>query len=187
MEVVQIRAAAQLAPAGAQSADHLGFIAHADLAQLDARAEDAREVLDQLAEVHAAVRGEVKQHFVHVKGAFRGHEVHFQPALLDLALAHDERLIRALFVALERFPVRVGRDAHHAPERLHDRLLGHLGVALHAAAVFQPARSLYDHARAHRHLYVLRVKIIHFPARFETDSDNGRQIWLLLYQRKQMR
>ena len=162
VEIVQIRAAAQLAPAGAQPADHLGLVAHADLAQFNARAEHAGKVLDQLAEVHAPVRGKVKQHFTHVKRAFRGHKVHFQTALLDLALAHDKRLVRTPLVALDRFAVRIGRDAHHAPERLHHRLLGNLGVSLHTAAVLQPARGIHDNIRPRSYLDALRVEIIHF-------------------------
>ena len=55
MEIIEIRAAAQLAAAAAQTADHLRLIAHADLAQLNAGTEHARKVLNQFAEVHAAV------------------------------------------------------------------------------------------------------------------------------------
>ena len=187
MEVLQIRAAAQLTPASAQTADHLRFVAHADLPQLDARAEHAGQILDQLAEVHATVGGEVKQHFVHVERAFRRDQIHFQPALFDLALADDERFVRALFVTRQRLFIRVGCHAHHALERLDDRLVGHLRVALHALTVFQPARRFHDHILARGHRRVLRVKIIHFSARFKTDSNNRCQKLILLHYKKQMR
>ena len=45
--------AAQLLAAVAQPADHPRLVAHADLAHVDARVEPAREVADQVAEVHA--------------------------------------------------------------------------------------------------------------------------------------
>ena len=128
MEVLQIRGAAQLAAAGAQAADHLRFIAHADLPQLDTGAEYAGQILDQLAEVHAAICRKIKQHFVHIKGTFDRDQVHVQPAFLDLALADDKRLVRALFIPLERFSVRVGRHAQHAFERLHNRLVRYVGA-----------------------------------------------------------
>src|SRR5262249_6810192 len=60
LERLQERRAAQRAPAGAVAADHLGFVADADLAHLDPRAEFAGELAHQLAEIDAAVGGEVE-------------------------------------------------------------------------------------------------------------------------------
>ena len=171
MEILEVRTAAQFTAAAAQTANHLRLIAHADLAQLNAGAEHACEVLDQLAEVHTAVCGEVKQQFVHVKGAFRGDKVHFQTAILDLLLADDKRLIGALFIALERFHVGFGCHTNHALERLHDLLIGHIGVALHTVAVFNTAGRLNNYTRAGCNFQTLRVEIIHFSVRFETDSN----------------
>ena len=181
VKVVEVGRAAQLSAAAAEAADHLRLVAHADLAQLDTGAEHAGKILDQLAEVYAAVRGEVEQQLVHVERAFRGHKVHFELSVLNFALADEKRLVRALAVALERFHVRLSRDADHALERLHDRLLGDLGVALHALAVFQSARGFDDNARSGGDFGVLRVKIVHFSVRFETNSDYGRQRFVLLY------
>ena len=162
MEIVKISRAAQLTAAAAEAADHLRLVAHANLAQLDTGAEHAGKILDQLAEVYAAVRGEVEQQLVHVERAFRGHKVHFELSVLDFALADEKRLVRALAVALERLHVRLSRHADHTLERLHDRLLVHLGVALHALAVFQTARGLDDYAGTGGDFGILRVKIIHF-------------------------
>ena len=175
VEILQIRAATQLAPAGAQPADHLGLVAHADLPQLDARAEHARQIFNQLAEVDAPVGGKVEQHLVHVERTFRPNQIHLQPALLDLALADDKRVVRTLFVAHDRLFIRFSRHAHHMLERLDDRLVGHLGVALHALAVFQSARRFDDNVLARIYLHALRIKIIHFSARFKTDPNNRRQ------------
>ena len=43
-----------------QAAEHLRLVAHADLAQFYAHFEDAGQILDQFAEVHAAIGGKVK-------------------------------------------------------------------------------------------------------------------------------
>lgn len=98
-----------------------------------------------------------------------------------MLLADEKRLVGTLAVAFERFHVGLGRHADHALERLHDRLLGDLGVALHALAVFQSARGFDDNARSGGNFGVLRVKIVHFSVRFETNSDYGRQRFVLLY------
>ena len=64
--------AAELAAAGADAADHLGLVAHADLAQLDAGVELGGEIADQLAEVDARLRGEVEERPSAALGARRG-------------------------------------------------------------------------------------------------------------------
>ena len=53
-------AAAEGLAADAKAADHLALVPHADLAQLDAGVEDTGQILDQLAEVHAAIGGKVE-------------------------------------------------------------------------------------------------------------------------------
>ena len=60
LEVLQKAGAAEGLAADAEAADHLALVAHADLAQLDAGVEDAGQILDQFAEVHPAVGGEVE-------------------------------------------------------------------------------------------------------------------------------
>ena len=78
--------------ADAQAADHLGLVADADLPQLDAGAEHAGQVLDQLAEVHAAIGGEEKQDLAAVKATLHPHQLHLQLVLLDLLFADVEAL-----------------------------------------------------------------------------------------------
>src|SRR5215510_753364 len=60
LEGLQEGRAAQRAAAGAIAADHLGFVADADLAHLDAGAKLAGQLAHQLAEIDAAVRREVE-------------------------------------------------------------------------------------------------------------------------------
>ena len=55
LEILQKLAAAIGPPADADAAEHLRLVPHADLSQLDAVAEHARQILDQLTEVHASV------------------------------------------------------------------------------------------------------------------------------------
>ena len=107
--------------------------------------------------------------------------VHFQTAVLDLLLADNKRLVGTLFVALERFHIGLGCHTDHALERLHDLLIGHIGVALHAVAVFHAACRLDDHTRTGCDFQTLRVEIIHFSVRFETNSDYCCQKVFLLY------
>ena len=56
LERLQPGRAAQRAAAGAVAAEHLGFVAHADLAHLDAHPEMRGQIAHQLAEVHARLR-----------------------------------------------------------------------------------------------------------------------------------
>ena len=50
----------------AQAAQHLAFIAHTDLAQLNAGVELPGQVLDQLAEVHTVVGGKIEHQLADV-------------------------------------------------------------------------------------------------------------------------
>lgn len=57
-KIVQKLRAAERTAADAEAAEHFGLVAHADLTQLDAGAEHAREVAHELAKVHAPLGGE---------------------------------------------------------------------------------------------------------------------------------
>ena len=63
LKIVKKLVAAVRPPAYADAAYHLRLIAHADLAQLYAVAEDACKILYQLAKVHSAVGSEEKERF----------------------------------------------------------------------------------------------------------------------------
>src|SRR5690606_31506983 len=76
--------AAQLAPAAAHAAEQRRFIADADLLQLDARAEGAREVAHELAEVDASLGGEVDGELVAVELPLRLTDLHLQAVLRHL-------------------------------------------------------------------------------------------------------
>jgi hypothetical protein len=60
LKIAKERRATEKPTAWADAAQHLRFIPYADLPQLDARAKDGGQVLDQLAKVDASFRGKVK-------------------------------------------------------------------------------------------------------------------------------
>src|SRR5438034_802130 len=62
LELAEMRATAQLAPARADAVHDARGVARADLSHLDARPELAREIAHQLAEVHALLGAEVDRH-----------------------------------------------------------------------------------------------------------------------------
>src|SRR5581483_10524314 len=112
LERVQEGRAAQRAAAGAVPADHLRFVADADLAHLDARAEFARELAHQLAEVDARVGGEVEDQLRAVEGVLDARQLHREAALADLHVRDPKRLAFAPLVPLARDDVLARREAH---------------------------------------------------------------------------
>ena len=107
---------AQHPSADSHAAHNLRLIPHPYLAQLDPGAEDAGQILHQLPEVDAPVRGKIKQHFIIVKCILRVNQLHLQVVLLDLLLADFNRLLLLLAVLLlHRLILRRG----HADYRLY--------------------------------------------------------------------
>src|SRR5699024_10911049 len=113
-------AAAEGPAADADAAQHLRLVAHADLAQLDAVAEDRGEVLDELAEVHAPVGGEEKGYLVPLKAALDVYELHVEAVVLDLLFADAEGLALAVLVYLRDAQVVFRGDAHHGADGRDD-------------------------------------------------------------------
>ena len=97
LQVVQEGLAAELAAADAHAADHLGFVADADLAHLDAHAELFGQILDQIAEIDPPFRGEVKNGLFFAGEESHPHELDRDLPFLDAVLAV---LVGAVFLAL---------------------------------------------------------------------------------------
>ena len=116
-EVAHPGVAAQRSAADAVAAQYFGLVADADLAQFDARAENAGQVLDQVAEVHASVRCKVEKHFAVVKSILRIDELHVQPVGVDLLLADAVGFLLLDAVVLLGLGVGGGCDADHFFER----------------------------------------------------------------------
>src|SRR5690606_22544582 len=141
------------AAAAADPAEQRRLVPHADLPQLDARAERARQVADQLAEVHAPLRREVDEQLVAVELPLRIAHLHLQAVPLHLLArdAPDARLVGAQRAgALEVLPRRAPQ---HAAVRRRRRAARHAARALalgdrarrrDAAQVLAPVR-LHDH------------------------------------------
>ena len=163
---------AQLSSADPDAAQHSGLVSHANLAQLDPHVEDSRQVLDQAAEVHTSIRGEVEQHLGSVKGILRIHHLHVKLMLTHLLAADLERFLLLALECFDSFLVLRRRLAHKRAQRLLDKLLIH---HLHAGGYnpeVQPLGGLCDHMVSHPQLQILRIKIIHLSRAAESDSYN---------------
>src|SRR5699024_7456316 len=78
LEIFEEAAAAERLPADPQPAEHLAFIPHADLAQLDPGMEVGGKILDKLTEIDPVIGREIEDEFVAVKGIFRINELHLK-------------------------------------------------------------------------------------------------------------
>src|SRR5207249_1602694 len=102
MEALHPGGAAERAAARAAAVQALRLVAHADLAQLDARLEAARQVLHELAEVHPLLGGEEEGDAVAPERHLDLGQIHLQLAQLDPlpAVVERLRLERAVLVFL---------------------------------------------------------------------------------------
>src|SRR4051812_9824334 len=83
LEGGQERRAAKRTSAGAVAADQLRLVTHADLPHLDARPKFGSQLAHQLAEIDAAVSGEVEDQLRSVERLLDAGELHAEPALAD--------------------------------------------------------------------------------------------------------
>ena len=169
--------AAKRAAANAVTTQYFGLVANADLAQLDAGAEDAGQVFDQVAEIHAAVGREVEQHLAIVKSILRIDQLHLQAVRMDLLLTDAVSLLLAKAVADLDLGVLGRRDADDLLEGLR-----HLArVDLHGQAddrsVLDAAHSLDNDVSAVRHLPLPGVKIIDFASRLKAHADHAHLVF----------
>ena len=177
LEIVEEFLAAEGSAAHAESADHLGLVAHADLPQLDASTEDGGQILDQLAEVHTAVRREEEQQLAAVKGTLRRDELHFEPVRSDLLLADLKGLLFLFLILCVRALVLLGRRAQDLAQRQHQLARLDRVVACRADAELIAARRVDDNMRTGCQRQSGRVKIIGFCVVAEADvhhSNIGR-------------
>ena len=170
-EIVEEARAAEGTAADAETAEHLCLVAHADLTQLDARTENAREVAHQLAEVHAALGGEEKDDLAAVEVALHAHELHVEPVVGDLLLAGLERIPLAAAVIFHRASVVLRRHADERSQRLDDGFVRDLVVARQAQGVLRALRGLHDHVLTALHGDAVGVKIIFFAAASKADAN----------------
>ena len=126
------------------------------MAQLNAGAKDRCQILDQLAEVHTAIRREIKQNLIEIKCIFDGDQLHIQLVLRNFLFANRKGFLCALLIGLYDLFIRMCGNGNfsifYAPRRLNDDML------------------------SHRCLDAARVKIIYFSDFFESDAYNLSQI-----------
>ena len=108
------RRTAQRPAARAVAPDHLGRVAHADLAHLDPRLEFRGQFLDQLAEIDAAVSREIEHELRPVERLFDARQLHAEPALVHLQRGDALRLALAVLLFQPRDDVLVCRHADDA-------------------------------------------------------------------------
>ena len=121
LERRQKRRAAERTAARAVAADHLRFVAHADLPHLDARAELRRELAHELAEIDAAFGREIEDQPRTVERLLDARELHAEAALADLQRRDPVRVTLALLVLQPHDDVVVRGEADHARRRFAGR------------------------------------------------------------------
>src|SRR5262249_33271034 len=117
LEALKERRAAERPATGAVAAVHLRFVAHADLAHLDAGAELGGQLAHQLAEVDAAVGSEIKNQLRSVECLLDARQLHAQAALADFQQRDPVRFLLAVLLLHPRDDVVARRNAHD-PRRL---------------------------------------------------------------------
>ena len=120
LEVAQEGGAAQGPSAAANAADHLGFIAQTDLAQLDTRAEDRGQVADEFTEVDTAICRKEKNNLAHIEGIVDINEFHGQFMLGDFGQADTESFLFPFFIFFHLANVFRRRLADNRLQRLDD-------------------------------------------------------------------
>src|SRR5262249_47681171 len=125
LELSQIRRAAELPAPPPHAVEHPGGVAGADLSHLDARAELAREIAHELAEIDALLAAEVHSHPALPGRHLDVHDLHDQIARARQPLAgEDGRLLPTpLLAVIAR--LLVGGEADHAVVEPVTPELGH--------------------------------------------------------------
>ena len=168
----QIRMAAKRSAADANSAEDLCLIADTDLAKLDSRLKDSRQILYQLTEINSSVGGKVKQHLVIVKRILCIDQLHLQVVRPDLLLADFKRFFFFLAVALLPRIILRRCNADDFFQRLD-----HFGIVnffwpQHNETILYAARRLNDNVVAHADVQLSRREIIYFSYVSKTYSYN---------------
>ena len=172
LEVPEERRAAERPAAAADAAHELRLVAHADLPQLDARAEHGREILDELAEIDAAIGREIEHDLVHVERVLDIDELHRELVLRNLLLADRERLFRAHLVVFDFLHVLRRRDAVNDLQRRRDFAVRDLARADDSLAALDAARRLDDDLVALLDVEAAGAEIINLARFLKADTDD---------------
>ena len=178
-ELAQVCMAAERPSADPDPSEDLCLVTDTDLTQLDPRAEYARQILYQVAEVDAAVRCKVEKDLAVVKCIFRLDQLHLQTAFQDLLSAD---LIRFFFFdAVLGLPFNILRirDAKDLPERLRDPVIRQHHRGQNDGSELDPPHGLDDDVIVIVNVQIFRVKIIDLAGISEFYSDYFLHSFLL--------
>ena len=130
------------------------------------------QILDQFAEVHPAVGGEVEHDLGTVKGVLGLHQFHFQAVAGNALLAGVVGAF--LILAVLAHPAHIHAVGHPGDglERLGNGAVGDLFHALHHLTALNAAGGLHNHVFAGFDVGPGRVEIIAFAVFLETDRDD---------------
>ena len=166
--------AAQGPAAASDPAEQLGFIPHADLAQLNPGLENAGKILHQFTEIDTPVCRKIKEHFTVVKCILRPDELHIQPALPDLLPADPVRLFFMFMVLPVAKIILFRRHANNIFQGTRDLIFANFRRRDNNRSVFDSPGRFDDHMIVVTHLKAGGVKIIHLTDISEFHSYNFR-------------
>ena len=160
MEIAQKAIAAVGSSADAQTAQHLGLVPDADLAQLDAGVENAGQIPHQRPEIDPTFGGEEEQDLAAVEVVLHLDQLHVQPMLLDFLLADLVGSGLLLLVLLHGGEIGVGGHAQHRAQGGHQLHLVNEPVALDALAELHAPARLDNDPVAHGDGHAIWVEIV---------------------------
>ena len=104
-KVGQKAGAAKRSSAYTKTAHHFRFISDTDLAKLNTCTEDGCQIFNQIAEIHAAVCGEIKQELLVVKRVLYVNKLHVKLVLGDFFFTDHTRTRFSFTVLLVAFDI----------------------------------------------------------------------------------
>src|SRR2546430_4158215 len=176
VELLEIRRAAELAPAGADPIQELGRVGRADLAHRDARVELVGEVAHEVPEVYAVLR--VEQHGDATVPGIDLHVHYLEPeppppgapaadlGVLELAIA--------AITPLRHF--RIGGATHHLPVEPTPLELGQRALRPPDLADGRALACLHNDEVAHGEVLVVRQMVLGLERHAHPYADEVRQL-----------
>ena len=170
--------AAEGSAAYAKTSEHLCLIPHADLTQFDPRAEYARQILHQLAEIHTSFSREVEHDLAVVEGAFHLQQIHIQSARLDFLIAYVKGFFCLDFILIQPRDISVVSFAYNGLDLTVEFAVVYLAALHHNLAAFGTANRLDNHVTADPEVVLIRTEVVNLSAILESNSNYLRHYFL---------
>lgn len=172
LEIPEEGRAAQRPAAVADTADHLGFIAKANLAKFNTSTKDRSQIADQFAEVDTAVSRKEEDDFSHIEGIIDIDELHRQLVLGDFRQADTEGFLLPFLIPLNLAQI-LGRSlADNRLQRLDDFRIIDVARRNDDVTKLHPSRRFYDDSVIQGELNIIGIKIVYLSSRFKTHTYN---------------